>query len=188
MKSEGHYLTTFQRKILLKSMQTELRHEYRRRITIMLMADAGESQAHICAAVKCSQETARYWILMAQMGNAHLWDERLIGRPKTINSKYIDRLRELINHSPREFGYSFKRWTAQWLTKHLKKELGIEVSDRHINRLLKDMGLSTRSKPAKAEQHADANLDDNNANIAIYDLQSCSKPSEFMVALSARTR
>jgi len=40
---------------------------------------------------------------------------------------YLGRLKELVSHSPREYGYPFQRWTAQWLGKHLAKELGIKV-------------------------------------------------------------
>jgi transposase len=147
VEKQGQCLTPFQQKHLLKSLQTELRPEYRRRIEIMLLADEGQSQTQICKALGCCQETARYWIAVAQAGNAHRWNERLTGRPKIVNEKYCDRLKELVSHSPREYGYSFQRWTGQWLSKHLAKELGIKVSACHINRLLKQMGLSTFSKP-----------------------------------------
>lgn len=70
----------------------------------------------------------------------------IFGRPKTVNQQYCDRLKQLVSHSPRKYGYGFRHWTAQWLAKHLAKELGITVSSCHINRLLKQMGLSTRPK------------------------------------------
>lgn len=63
-----------------------------------------------------------------------------------MNDQYIERLKELFSHSPRKYGYAFSSWTSQWLSKHLATEFGIEVSDRHINRLLKQMGLSTQQK------------------------------------------
>ncbi|MEH1858777.1 MAG: hypothetical protein V7L21_12375 [Nostoc sp.] len=50
-----------------------------------------------------------------------------MGRTKTVNEQYLIRLKELVSHSPRLVGYSFERWTAQWLSKHLAKELGIKV-------------------------------------------------------------
>jgi transposase len=153
VENKGIYLTSFQQKILLKSLETDLRPEYRRRIEIMLRTDMGQSQAQICTELKCSQETARYWISMARSGNAHRWNDQPMGRPKAINEEYIHNLKELVSRSPREYGYSFQRWTAQWLKKHLAKQLGIEVSDRHINRILKDLGLSTRSKTQKIEQN-----------------------------------
>lgn len=105
MEKQGQYLTPFQRKLLHKSMQADLRPEYRRRIEIMLLADTGQSQAQICKALGCSQETARYWIVMAQTGLAHNWNDCPMGRPKTVNEQYLDRLKELVSHSPRDYGY-----------------------------------------------------------------------------------
>lgn len=172
----GKYLTPFQRKVLLKNLQANLRPEYRCRIEIMLLADQGQSQSKICEALGCSHETARYWIAMAQAGLAHQWNERPMGRPKTVNSEYLERLKELVSHSPREYGYSFQCWTAQWLSKHLATEFGIEFSDRHINRLLKEMGLSTRRKREEAKP-VEVTKDTNNSNITICDLQSSSSPS-----------
>jgi transposase len=170
LEKQGQYLTLFQRKLLLKSLETDLRLEYRRRIEIMLLADTGQSQTQICEALGCSQETARYWIGMAKAGQAHLWDERPMGRPKAVNEQFLDRLKELASHSPREYGYPFQRWTAQWLGKHLAKEFGIKVSNCHINRLLKQMGLSTREKGNAAQKAANVHSREN--GITICDLQS----------------
>lgn len=74
------------------------------------------------------------------------WGNQPVGRPKTINDEYLTRLKELVSHSPKQFGYPFSRWTAHWLRKHLLQETGVAISDRHINRLLKQMGLSTRAR------------------------------------------
>jgi transposase len=147
-----HYLTPFQRQLLLAKLDTESRSEYRRRIEIILLADAGKSQTQICAALGCAQETARYWIAMLQAGLALHWYSQPMGRPKAVNDRYLERLQELLTHSPRDYGYAFQYWTAHWLSKQLAKELSIEVSARHINRLLKDMGLSTRQQRTTQEQ------------------------------------
>ncbi|HLO84852.1 MAG TPA: helix-turn-helix domain-containing protein [Nostocaceae cyanobacterium] len=170
---ESKFLTPFQRKALLKNLQADLPPEYRRRIEIILLADMGKSQTHICEIIGCSQEMARYWIGIAEAGMAHKWNERPIGRPKTVNNQYIERLKELVSHSPREYGYAFGYWTAQWLSKHLATELGIAISDRHINRLLKQMGLSTKRK-SSPQQESNQTKD---GLITICDLQSNSEPS-----------
>lgn len=146
MDKQGKYLTSFQRKLLIKSLENEGSSQYRHRIEIMLMADEGRSQSYICKTLGCSQETARYWIAIARMGMAHQWNHNSIGRPRSINDEYLDRLRELANNSPRNYGYAFQRWTAAWLSKHLNKELGIQIGERHINRLLAQMGLSKRQR------------------------------------------
>ncbi|MBD2448166.1 helix-turn-helix domain containing protein [Nostoc sp. FACHB-152] len=173
---ESKFLTPFQRKVLLKNLQAELQPEYRRRIEIMLLADKGIPQSHICKILSCSQEMARYWIAVAEAGLAHKWNERPIGRPKTVNHQYLERLKELVSRSPRDYGYAFSSWTSQWLSKHLAQELGIEISDRHINRLLKQMGLSTKQKSTK--QQATESLKD--AGIRICDLQSNNGQSNFL--------
>ncbi len=170
MDNPSQLLTPFQRKLLLKRMSTALRPEHRRRIEIMLLADAGESQTQICAKLGCSQATARHWIAVAREGKAHLFDQRPIGHPQTVNDQYLNRLQELVTCSPREYGYPFKRWTAGWLGTHLAGEFGIEVSDRHINRLLKKMGLSTRSCHSK-EVTDQPGSQDKEIEIAIYDLE-----------------
>jgi transposase len=164
----GKLLTPFQRKILLKSLQINLQPEYHRRLKIMLLADIGKSQTQICQMVGCSQEMARYWTAIAEAGLAHKWHDQPIGRPKTVNEPYLERLKELVLHSPREYGYGFQIWTAQWLSKHLAKEFGIEISGRHINRLLKQMGLSTRFQRNNSQLEFDSTQD---SGITIGDLQ-----------------
>lgn len=179
-------LTPFQRKQLQKSLEIEFSPEYRRRIEIMLLADAGYSQAQICAQLGCAHATARYWIALAKAGNAHHWKDRTMGRPKTISPEFLDRLRELALHSPREYGYSFQRWTASWLAKQLEKELGIKVSSRYISQLLKQMGLSTRKQPVDSGNmnsemflsvHSDVNSTaSSTSRITIDNLQSTTAP------------
>lgn len=150
--TNSKYLTSFQRKLLLGSLEKSLPESYRQRIEIMLLADEGKTQRSICQILGCCPATARHWMHIARTGMAHQWQDCPIGRPKAINDQYLERLKELLSSSPRDHGYVFRRWTTNWLGKHLTKEFGIEVSDRHIKRLLKQMGLSTRPKPSNAEQ------------------------------------
>lgn len=150
----GKYLTPFQCRLLEKSLQQDLPELYRQRIEIMLLADRGKSQTEICKSLGCCPATVRHWTHIARAGMAHQWQDCAIGRPKAANDQYLERLKELVNGSPRDYGYSFRRWTANWLSKHLAKELGIEVSDRHLKRLLKQLGLSTIPKPNNVEETA----------------------------------
>jgi transposase len=125
----------------------------------MLLADEGKTQSQICEQLECSRVTARYWISQAKNGEAHNWQATPLGRPKAANQEYKERLRQLVGQSPRECllqrvgqspqecKYPFRQWTADKLSKHLEKELDIKIDKRHINRLLKEMGLSTRPKP-----------------------------------------
>ena len=171
---QGKLLSPFQRKLLLANLEKDLRPEYIRRVKIMLLADLGHSQTEICQALNCSQETARYWIFMARSGQAHKWKELALGRPKTIDDEYLSRLKELVNQSPQNCGYAFSNWTAYWLKKQLAKEFSIEISERHIYRLLKKMGLSTRPKQFQKDKQEKAQKDNN--SIVISNLSHNSEP------------
>lgn len=175
MENSRKYLTSFQRKLLEKSLDIEeLRPEYRCRIKVMLLADEGLTKEKISETLKCTQETVRYWVGQARAGQAHNWRDCPRGRPKTASTEYLNRLTELAKASPRDYGYPFERWTGNWLSKHLNQELGIELSSRHINRLLKEMGLSTRTKSAVN------NLPNNNntesSNVTLRELSAASAP------------
>lgn len=167
---QSHYLTPFQRKLLQKSLEEDLHESYRQRIQIMLLADQGKSQTEICQTLGCCAATVRHWMHIARSGMAHQWQDCPIGRPKAVNEEYLERLKELINQSPRDYGYSFRRWTVNWLNKHLAKEFGIELSNRHLQRLLKDMGLSTIPKRTKVKSASGREKDGH--SILISDLKS----------------
>lgn len=74
------------------------------------------------------------------------------------------------------YGYAFSSWTSQWLSKHLATEFGIEISDRHINRLLKEMGLGTQKKRLSKQT---VSQDTKATGVIICDLQSHSVPSLY---------
>ena len=179
--SGGKCLTPFQRKLLLQSLHKSLPESYRQRIEIMLLADEGKTQTDICQTLGCCAATARHWTHIARTGMAHQWQDCPIGRPKAVNDQYLERLKELVNSSPRDHGYAFRRWTANWLAKHLAKEFGIEVSDRHIKRLLKQMGLSTLPKPSNAEQKNTEQAQ--GSKILISDLKSTTIPDNSELLL-----
>ncbi len=151
-KSLNKYLTQFQSQLLEKNLQTETIPEYRQRIQIMLLADEGKTQTQICRILSCSPLTARHWIFMAKSGQAHNWKDQTIGRPKTITSEYRERLKQLMGESPKDLGYPFARWTGQWLSKHLSQEFNIEVTARHVNRLIEEMNDEVRLVEAEGLQ------------------------------------
>ncbi|MBW4570964.1 MAG: helix-turn-helix domain-containing protein [Tolypothrix carrinoi HA7290-LM1] len=103
------------------------RNAGRKNVQIMLLADEGKTQSQICKQLGCSRVTVRHWILVASSGEAHNSNASPLGRPKTVNDQYQERLKELVSRSPKEFGYPFRCWTAQWLSKHLASELSVLV-------------------------------------------------------------
>lgn len=144
MEKKVQQLTNLLSQIVPENLPTGQESVYRRRLEIVVRTHLGQSQAEICSALGCSKDTARHWMTMAKNEGLSSWYEQPLGRPRRVDERYKQRLSELVTSSPKDHGYSFSRWTAKWLSKHLDRELGIEISDRHVNRLLKEMGLSTR--------------------------------------------
>ncbi len=168
LNSEGTYLTSFQRHLLHENMKKELPNSYKQRVEIILLTDDGKTQAEICRILGCSTATASRWIQLTKAGLAHKYLDCPVGRPKIVTDEYIEFLQSLLQSSPRDYGYPFKTWTISWLGKHLAKEMGIEVSESHLKRVMRDLGLSTRSPSAKAQSEKNTQ---SGANIFIADLK-----------------
>jgi transposase len=160
--------------ILPEKSPQNLDGKQRRRLEIILRSHLGQSQAEICSALGCSKDMARYWMAIAQTPQIDSWQDTHVGRPKRVSKQYLKRLEELVTSNPQNYGYAFKRWTAKCLSQHLAKELNIEISDRHINRLLKQMGLSTKNSQASSLE--DKSTSQKKKGIAIEDLNPASCP------------
>lgn len=152
MDKQVKQITNLLMEIVPETLPEDLEPIHRRRLEIAIRTHLGQSQAEICSALGCSKDTARHWMTIAKTEGLNSWYSKPVGRPKRVDNAYRKRLQELVTSSPKQHGYAFKRWTARWLSKHLAKELGIEISDRHVNRLLKQMGLSTRSASSNSSQ------------------------------------
>lgn len=150
MKQSGLYLASHEKAELQRALQSKHFSSYHQRISIMILADQGKSQLEICSILGCCSATASHWMHIVKIGMSSEWKERPIGRPKVVKGEYIDRLQELLSNSPKIHGYSFDRWTLAYISKHLSKELGVVVSDRHLKRLLKKLGISTKSAPVSS--------------------------------------
>lgn len=170
MEKQLQHITELLAQILRQDLPENLETINRRRVEIVIRTQMGQSQTEICSALGCSKDTARHWMTIAKTQGFSNWYEHSIGRPKKVDDHYMQRLQDLVKSNPKEYGYSFSRWTARLLSKHLAQELGIEISDRHVNRLLKQMGLSTRNphqsgetaKSAQYEKSTRIKIDDLN--------------------------
>jgi transposase len=156
--SQGIYLTSFQRQLLRENVTKDIPAAHRQRLEIMLLTDAGKTQADICRILGCSAATASRWMQLTKAGLAHQYLDCPVGRPKVVTDEYIEFLRELLDRSPRDYGYPFKTWTIGWLGKHIAKEKGIEVSQSHLKRVMRESGLSTRTKAQPPHSQSRANI------------------------------
>jgi hypothetical protein len=76
---------------------------------------------------------------------------------------------------------------VNWLKKHLAKEFGIEISDRHLKRILKQMGLSTIPKSSTLQ--TGSNPGKESQSILIHDLKSVNdeESNDFWLFNSSQT-
>jgi transposase len=156
--SPGIYLTPFQHQLLRDNIDRDLPAAHRQRLEIMLLTDAGKTQAAICRSLGCSVATASRWMQLTKAGLAHQYLDYPVGRPKLVTAEYIEFLRELLEHSPKDYGYPFKTWTVSWLGKHIAKEKGIAVSQSHLKRVMRELGLSTRTVAQQTHSQPRANI------------------------------
>jgi hypothetical protein len=109
----------------------------RRRIEIILLANEGKSQSEICKALNCTPATVNRWITVAKSEQLDQLLSNNRGCPHKVDKFYLERLKQLLNKSPYDFGYHFQQWSGEILARHLEKELGIKISKHHVNRLRK---------------------------------------------------
>lgn len=179
-------LTDFQKKRLEQELtKPHLSSRDKTRIQIMLLCGQGKSQKQICNTLNCAPVTARTWIHVVKSDQAHRWrDFCQDGRPKTIEDHHRDRLIALFNQSPREVGFPFEKWTSTALKKQLLKEFEIEVSARHINRVLNEAGFSTRTQSKAEPDNAKPKI--SGSKLVIQDLRDSCTSNLFLWSSSLK--
>lgn len=120
-----------------------------RRCQILLKSSQGQKAQEIAEALLCSDQTVREAIrAFAQEGLACLNEKSHARHDKQemIDSAGLERLRELIQLSPRTVGYETTVWTRWMLAQQLHREghVSRQVSDTVITNVLRQMGISWR--------------------------------------------
>lgn len=169
-------MTDFQKSLLEKELANlELSPRDKNRVQIMLLYAQGNSQKQICERLNCSPVMARSWIQIVKSGQSHRWrDFCQDGRPKTLEAHHRDRLIDLVQQSPRSVGFFVDRWSSTALQKQLYKEFNVEVSARHINRVLNEAGFSTRHRSQPEQQKNQQ--EKSNSKLTIQDLPDLGQP------------
>ena len=141
----------------MKNTTTDKRH-YRRLLAVIQKSN-GRTFEDIAKEHCVSIRTVQRWIsAYFQMGTKGLE----IRKPISTKSRITDENREImlsvLFNDPNIFGYIRNTWSLRSLAKCLTEELDIPISFRHLQRILKDMGI--RCKRPKLElEHDDDGLD-----------------------------
>jgi transposase len=109
--------------------------QYRFRLEMLRLADAGLSAPAIGHHLQCREETVRRWLQrFLEEGFSGLEDRPRPGRPQRVTAEHLQALEDLLDASP-------KGWSAPQLAQWLQERFGLEVTPDHLSDLLQRRGF-----------------------------------------------
>jgi transposase len=86
----------------------------------------------------------RYESLFAAGGAEAILRLNDVGRRSVLDVQALSWLTSVIKHSPRLRGFETDVWNREQLSIFIEREFGITYSSSHLNRIVRDLGLSHR--------------------------------------------
>lgn len=128
-----------------RANRQEKRPEVRQRATVIRLLHLGHKPETVAEQQMVSVPTIYNWHrLWRENGIEGLANKPKTGRPPKATEAYCQKLEEVLEKEPSEFGYRFAIWTSDRLRVHLKKETGILLSESRFRALLKKRGYRYR--------------------------------------------
>lgn len=113
----------------------------RRRVQMVLLAQAGYVLAEIARITRQSMLTVRRWLHRFEAeGCAGLVEAPRSGRPPELTTAIESFLREVVVQSPRNFGYARPGWTTALLAKLIRRQFKRTVTDECVRQHLAQVG------------------------------------------------
>ena len=117
------------------------------RCQIILLADKGRSRPDIAQSLGCSVSwVGRVLSRFRDCGIAGLHDRREDNGQTKLDEHYLSLLYELVDESPRDYGYRRPTWTRELLAKLMREFTGVKVHPATMSRALKQIG-ARRGRP-----------------------------------------
>ena len=124
-----------------KAMRQDKRAEVRQRASVMRLLHLGHKPEAVAEQQMVSVPTIYNWHkLWREQGIEGLANRPKTGRPSKATEAYCQKLEEMLEKEPAEYGYRFAIWTSDRLRAHLEKETGILLSEGRFRALLKKRG------------------------------------------------
>jgi len=141
-------LTDFQRRELENFRRQSSSKDSEKALMVLLNA-GGASIPVIAESLKRNPHTVRLWlkryIEKRLSGLSRMYSP---GRPRNKKDLVKSHAREILPHSPQDYGYLDTVWTVPLIVYDLKKTKQIDASDDTVTRSLKEMGY-TYKRPSK---------------------------------------
>ena len=129
-----------------------------RRLLALALVFGGASRTAAAQAAGMDRQTLRDWVHRYNAeGVAGLCDRPRSGRPPRLSEAELAELAGLVEAGPDPAVHGVVRWRCVDLQGEIKARFGVEISERHVARLLKQLEftrLSVRPRHPKADEAA----------------------------------
>ena len=140
----------------MKNTTTDKR--YYRRLLAVTQKSNGRTFEDIAKEHGVSIRTVQRWIsAYLKIGTKGLEIKKPGGTKFRITDEDRDIMLSVLFNDPNIFGYIRNTWSLRSLAKCLTEELGIPISFKHLQRILKDMGIRCKRPKLELEHGADYN-------------------------------
>ncbi len=134
-----------ERRLMQKAIHKTRDKNHARRLTAMLMLHRGDRVSHVARTLCCARSSIGRWINWFTLSGADGLKSLPAGRSRRWPFEHIcTLLRELIKHSPGDFGYQRSRWSTELLAIKIKDITGCRLHAGTLRRWLPSAGLVWR--------------------------------------------
>ena len=130
------------------------------RARMVLLSARHYTVPDLCAIFEMTDDTLYKWFdRFDEQGPAGLFDLSRSGRPPELDEEAEREIERVLEGSPMDEGYDFTTWTVPLLNEHLKRRLGLELSDETVRRALRRLAFVWR-RPRWAIEAEDPRFDE----------------------------
>ena len=132
-----------------RALPHAVREEIRKRAVARVLA--GESPEVVISSLGFHRSCIYDWLSKYEAaGEQGLQTRPIAGRPRKFSDEHADRLRELIKVNPLQLDFHDALWTREMIRELLKKEFGVEVSERSVGNILARLDITVQRPRFKA--------------------------------------
>lgn len=168
-KQLPYTLTEEQQVLVQRAIARDKRPEVRHRATAIQLLHQGMHPQTVADTLAVSLGSIYKWHARWREGGIDALANRpKSGAPPKADEAYWQRVEEVVEQEPHEFGYAFTIWTAERLIAHMAAETGIELSANRFQVVMRQRGYVYRRpkhdlkslQDPKARAAAKAQLDE----------------------------
>ena len=131
-----------ERRLMQKAIHKTHDKNYARRLTAMLMLHRGDRVSDVARTLCCARSSVGRWINWFTQSGVEGLKSLPAGRARRWPFEHIcTLLRELVKHSPGDFGYQRSRWSTELLAIKINEITGCQLHAGTVRRWLPLAGL-----------------------------------------------